>query len=1053
MSYSLIKINPVWLLPFVVNSALAGAITDGSLGAVQNLSGKFVIPQSLGTTRGANLFHSFEKFSIDSGEQARFTSNAAINHIIARVTGGSSSQINGLLQVSGDAGSTPNFYLINPAGIVFGAGAQIDVPGSFFVSTANYLRFKDGEFHADLSRSSSLSVAAPEAFGFLGKPAAAIKFEPGAQITINNANQVHLSAASIQFEQASLFAPGAEISLQTTSQATELKPGQSAAQLSGQVSLTAGSQLSSSSQDSRAAGNILIQSAQINLDGKRPDQPDTEAAETAILANARAAATRSGDIQIQAEQVQILNSARISSSSFNAADAGNISLQGKNLKVDGAGTLSGLFSQANQNTNKLSGKAGQIDVNLTQDLKLLNGAQISASTYSDQPAGGVKVNAQTIVLDGSEARGPDTGILSISYAGKGNAGNIEVNARALLQIRASAQISSATQAQGNAANVLINAGKLEIHGDGISTGINSLSYGVGKAGNLTININGDALLQNYGGISSTTFAGGAAGTINFQANNLTINGQRGEAGIYSDSGDFRMSASYAGGDAGTIKLKIGDKISLRDGGKISSTTYTRGRSGTIQLEAGQLSVQGESAGIFAETIGQGDAGNIQIAVQNNAELAQGGQISSSTRFAGKGGQLELKAQNLTIKGPGSAILSDASTGAQQDAGAIQLQVQNDLQVLDGGQISSATNSYQAASAGAVRIKAGQILLDGKRETTAQDANVVTGIFSSANTQDADLYSAGHGGAINLEADKLIIKNQAAIATDTNARGSAGKIEIRVKELTLERAEIRSEAGQDSAGQVGSLDLQVAGKLQMDQAKLSINNLAERSNQVELSQLNLQAAEIYSRSSEISAAASAKYAASALNIGFQQRWINQQSRVNTSAMDGDGGKITILGQGGLVLQQSQITTSVSGKTQGNGGDIMVSAPVLVLANGMVQANTFAAAASGGLIQMRVPTLLAQAQQLQVGGQAASGNIPPKFGNLIQAAAPDGVNGEIRLASSPVDLNSSLLKLDLKLPDLAEILADLCRNGVTSSFSVLGRGSLPASSLGWLTLPSP
>src|SRR5205823_1998883 len=64
-------------------------------------------------------------------------------------------------------------YLINPAGVVFGPDAMLDVKGSFAVTTADIIKLSDGghfDVH-DLSNS-LLTTAAPAAFGFLGKPAA-----------------------------------------------------------------------------------------------------------------------------------------------------------------------------------------------------------------------------------------------------------------------------------------------------------------------------------------------------------------------------------------------------------------------------------------------------------------------------------------------------------------------------------------------------------------------------------------------------------------------------------------------------------------------------------------------------------------------------------------------------------------------------------------------------------------------------------------------------------------------------------------------------------------
>jgi len=76
----------------------ADIATDGTVGLAKQLMGpNFTIPQQLGTTKGNNLFHSFEKFSIQQGQSAHFTGNSAIQNVISRVTGKDISTINGTL--------------------------------------------------------------------------------------------------------------------------------------------------------------------------------------------------------------------------------------------------------------------------------------------------------------------------------------------------------------------------------------------------------------------------------------------------------------------------------------------------------------------------------------------------------------------------------------------------------------------------------------------------------------------------------------------------------------------------------------------------------------------------------------------------------------------------------------------------------------------------------------------------------------------------------------------------------------------------------------------
>ena len=95
-----------------------------------------------GTRSGANVFHSFDKFNVHSGQTANFVTTPDTRNVLGRVKGGAS-YINGLIQV---LGSSSNLFLMNPAGIMFGRDARLNVPASFSVTTATGIGFDQNNF-------------------------------------------------------------------------------------------------------------------------------------------------------------------------------------------------------------------------------------------------------------------------------------------------------------------------------------------------------------------------------------------------------------------------------------------------------------------------------------------------------------------------------------------------------------------------------------------------------------------------------------------------------------------------------------------------------------------------------------------------------------------------------------------------------------------------------------------------------------------------------------------------------------------------------------------
>ncbi|HEY9893011.1 MAG TPA: filamentous hemagglutinin N-terminal domain-containing protein, partial [Candidatus Sericytochromatia bacterium] len=111
-----------------------------------------------------NLFHSFQEFGLNAGQIANFQSLPTIRNILGRVTGGNPSLINGLIQVSG---GNSHLFLMNPAGIVFGTNAQLNVPASFTATTATGIGFGNNNWFNAIGTNDYASLSGiPNQFAF-----------------------------------------------------------------------------------------------------------------------------------------------------------------------------------------------------------------------------------------------------------------------------------------------------------------------------------------------------------------------------------------------------------------------------------------------------------------------------------------------------------------------------------------------------------------------------------------------------------------------------------------------------------------------------------------------------------------------------------------------------------------------------------------------------------------------------------------------------------------------------------------------------------------------
>src|SRR5688572_435271 len=445
------------LLGFVPAVSLGQVKTDGSLGARQTLAGpNFSIPNTLGRQFGPNLFHSFSDFNVRAGESATFSGPNTVTNVLARVTGGGKSAINGALR--SDIPSA-NLYLINPAGVVFGPGAQLDVSGSFAVTTADIVHLRGGgRFAASTNANASvLTTAPPAAFGFL-RPTrpAGVSFNSSG-LAVSQGKVLSVVAGDVRISPGVLGAEAGRINLVAAapSSTVTLDPSsleapltQDAASGRGRVQVgpdalvvTAGD---GGSKISINAGRLDVVQSQIrtSINGDQPgigmdvDVGALRIVNGQMFSTAEAGAGRGGDIRV---------------------NAGSVLIQS---------TDASLVIGIGADTTPLStGNGGDVTISTGELTMLGPGATIISGAVGRGDSGNVVITARRFLLDG-QAAGGTMGVFSrttFQDPDAGDAGDITVTARELI-LRSDAVIGTFSFSPGNSGTINIDAARMLIDG-------------------------------------------------------------------------------------------------------------------------------------------------------------------------------------------------------------------------------------------------------------------------------------------------------------------------------------------------------------------------------------------------------------------------------------------------------------------------------------------------------------------------------------------------------------------------------------------------------------
>jgi len=688
----------------LLSPSQAQITSDGSLPVPTTVTNegnnKFTITD--GTQVGNNLFHSFQDFSIPTNGSATFQPSASIINIIGRVTGNQASLIDGSLQVIGQA----NLFFLNPNGIIFGKNATLNLHGSFLATTAQAIRFADGQIFSTIPTNSLLTVSVPIGLQF-GEKANGIQVQQST-LSLPSQQTLGLVGGALSLTQANLSAPGGRVELGSVGQNSEvsitqnvsgyslgyervkdfqdirlsqgsvvdvtdpapffggIEVGSGAIQVFGRrLSLTNGSVISSFSFGEKPGKALTInasESLEILGTGTFGGTASTQIGSSS-LATITLGDGNGGDINITTQRLIIQDGGLISTRATSSSslkpnpvgNSGNLMINASDF-VTIAGSSPVVGASALLVSTQAAGNAGNLTLN-TGILNLTDGGKISAQTLSSGQGGNLNITASKLIHlsgqgidifiapDGTQTFFTSPSSLTVTSQGSGNAGNLSLTTPQLT-ITNNAEITASSLNIGNGGNLEINANQIELNNQGK---LLASSEGTGQAGNL--DIQADQLTLNNGSKITVSSSGtGNAGNLNIKANNVFLDNQS------------QLIAETATGEGGNITLNLSEILLLRNNSLISATAGTEGGSGdggNIDINAKfVVGFPGENSDIIANAF-TGQGGNIQInalgifGIEPRESLTPLSDITASSTF----GQFGIVSINRVDVDPQSSLLT------------------------------------------------------------------------------------------------------------------------------------------------------------------------------------------------------------------------------------------------------------------------------------------------------------------------------------------------------------------------------------------------------------
>ncbi|BAB76812.1 filamentous hemagglutinin N-terminal domain-containing protein [Anabaena sp. FACHB-709] len=629
-------LSVIWLSVVYNNSVHAQVSPDNTLNtsvtSTTSINGSNSYIINNGTRIGNNLFHSFSQFSLPSGGSASFDNATDIQNIFSRVTSGNISNIDGDISAKGSA----NLFLLNPAGIIFGQNASLNIGGSFIATTANSIKFADGTEFSTVQGADKplLTMNAPVGLQ-MGSNSAAIKAQGrgytnsgffivptpnSTELQVKPGKTLALVGGNLQIDGFILTAPEGRVELVSTNG-------------TGQVDLIPNAQgYMLGYENGQIFGYIqLAEKSLINVSG-----------------------VNSGSVRLQAGNIRLTDGSLILAQNYGYLPGGEINLQAS-TGIDLIGTSSDgeVLSGVRSETYGI-GAGGNIGI-FTRKFTLQEGSGLNNLTSGIAPGGNIEIDAKTVEISGFSQINPNrvTGISTLSFA-SGSAGDIFVNGDNLL-ISGGASLSSVTFGSGSSGKISIRNQNTTVVGNspsGFDSAITLATFAFGDNKDLILNT-GKLQILDGGRIGSSTLFAGNGGNVSINASEaIAISGRNNNNNSAINSSAMRLNAQLRQSsdfpdmltaDAGSLSITT-PNLSLMDGATVTVTSEGTGNAGNLNITADIIQLKNQAL-IQAQTE-SGNGGDIDLKVGSLLLMRDRSKMTTTAGSTGNGGNINISSPTI-----------------------------------------------------------------------------------------------------------------------------------------------------------------------------------------------------------------------------------------------------------------------------------------------------------------------------------------------------------------------------------------------------------------------